>query len=124
MCVSLEQPLHPPTPDLGFRAEEEPSSTHASQVPASTSCDTSYNDEEWSSEVRMFPGIMTFLRDSSSLILYYIKLDGISRAKSSAFNIASRYLLSLAVSPHNYDTRDQLKDQRFQQPTTMVTGEI
>lgn len=40
MCQSRAccQPLHSPTPDLGFKAEEESSSTHAGQVFASALC--------------------------------------------------------------------------------------
>lgn len=63
MCQSRTcyQPLHPPTPDLGFKAEEEPSSTHASEVVASASCDLYYINEERLSRIWTFPDIISFL---------------------------------------------------------------
>lgn len=72
MCQSRTcyQPLHhPPTPDLSFKTEEEPSSTHASEVVASASCDLYYINEERSSRIWTFLGIISFLQDSTTSFL-------------------------------------------------------
>jgi len=60
---------HPPTPDLGFKAEEEPSSTHAGQVFASALCDLYYINEESILEDSNVPGIISpLLRDLSYVL--------------------------------------------------------
>lgn len=85
MCQSRTycQPLQSPTPDLGLKAEEESSSTHAGQVFASASCDLYYINEESILKNTNVSWYHIPFRNSTRSFLCPVTFDDISMIKSS-----------------------------------------